>query len=109
MVWRRQRAIPLAAAPKLIPVFLHRMMPDEPRKAGNPVFSVHQTDIIYYGHDLPDYLRQEFQVARWWTRPSEPRRIRFWDIERFPEVRWNDGSCVFDNRRGVLPEGPSGS
>ncbi len=27
---------------------------------GNPVFSVHQTDIIYYGKNLWDYFEQEF-------------------------------------------------
>jgi hypothetical protein len=98
----------IAAAPKLIPIYIHRMMPDEPCKSGNPVFSVHQTDIIHYGHDLLDYFRREFKVARWWTRPSEPRPIRFWDLERF-QTRWEQGGCTFDNSRGVLPEGPSKS
>jgi hypothetical protein len=99
----------IAKAPKLIPVYSHRMMPDEPHKAGNPVFSVHQTDIIHYGYDLLHYLREEFGVARWWTPPSEPRPIHFWDLERFQNVRWKDGSCVFDNSRGNLPEDSSES
>jgi hypothetical protein len=47
----------VASTPKLIPVYKHRMIPSEPHLAGNPVFSVHQTDIIYYGLDLRDYLR----------------------------------------------------
>jgi hypothetical protein len=68
----------VAAAPKLIPIYHHRMIPDEPRKAGNPVFSVYQADIICYGNDLSDYFRQEFRVADWWTRPVDPRPIRFW-------------------------------
>ncbi len=46
--------------PKLIPSPSHRMMLDEPHLPGNPVFSVHQTDIIHYGFDLADYLRHEF-------------------------------------------------
>jgi hypothetical protein len=95
----------IARAPGLIPIYMHRMMPDEPRKAGNPVFSVHQTDIIHYGHDLLDYLRREFKVANWWTAPSEPRAIRFWDLDRFLGERWGDGPCVFDNRRGAPPKG----
>ena len=33
-------------APRLIPIFAHRMMPDRPNRSGNPVLSVHQTDII---------------------------------------------------------------
>jgi|SRR5581483_4356993 len=97
----------IAAAPKLIPVYVHRMMPDEPRKAGNPVFSVHQTDIIYYGLDLLDYLNHEFGVAKWWTRPLDPRPIRFWDLDRF-QTRWSNGGCVFDNSRGTLPESGDG-
>jgi len=41
----------IAVAPRLIPVYMHRMLPDEPHLPGNPVFSVHQTDIIHYGFD----------------------------------------------------------
>ena len=33
----------VALAPKLIPVFGHRYLPDRPATAGNPVFSVYQT------------------------------------------------------------------
>ncbi|OJT19145.1 hypothetical protein BO221_37225 [Archangium sp. Cb G35] len=70
----------IAAAPKLIPIFGHRMIPDEPQLAGNPVFSVHQTDIIFYGVDLADYLRQEFHLPGGPPRPEEEhaRPIRFW-------------------------------
>jgi hypothetical protein len=39
------------------------MIPDDPHLEGNPVFSVHQADIIYYGHDLEDYLRHEFGLS----------------------------------------------
>ena len=90
-------------SPKLIPVYSHRMMPDEPQAAGNPVFSVHQTDIIYYGSDLADYLRHEFSLPGREPWPSQTRAIRFWDIDRFQEVRWAGGPCEFDNRRGILP------
>jgi hypothetical protein len=91
------------AAPKLIPIFIHRMMPDEPCTEGNPVFSVHQTDIIYYGFDLADYLCHEFGLEGRESWPTEIRQIRFWDIEQMQEVRWSQGPCVFDNRRGILP------
>jgi hypothetical protein len=70
----------LAAAPKLIPIFAHRMMPDEPHEPGNPVFSVHQTDIIYYGFDLADYLRNEFHLPDREPWPQTIRPIRFWDL-----------------------------
>lgn len=92
-------------APRLIPVYSHRMMPDRPHESGNPVFSVHQTDIIYYGLDLPDYLAHEFlrsQHSQLGTS-GEPRKIEFWDIDRFQEVRWSGGPVTFDNRDGILP------
>ena len=92
------------AAPRLIPIYAHRMMPDEPNQPGNPVFSVHQTDIIHYGYDLADYLRHEFDLPGRRPWPDEVRRIRFWDIDRFQDVRWGPhGICTFDNRRGQLP------
>jgi hypothetical protein len=94
----------VAAAPRLIPVYSHRMMPDDPHLAGNPVFSVHQTDIIHYGFDLADYLRNEFGLPSREPWPERVRPIRFWDLDRFQEVRWGpDGGCVFDNNRGQLP------
>ena len=95
------------SAPKLIPIYQHRMMPSEPHLPGNPVFSVHQTDIIVYGSNLRDYLAHEFLMTEEeqddWTVPSDTRRIEFWDTDRFQEVRWENGSCVFDNSRGQLP------
>ena len=50
----------LDQAPTLIPIFSHRYMPERPSSPGNPVFSVYQTDIIYYGSDLQNYLENEF-------------------------------------------------
>lgn len=68
----------VAAAPTLVPVYGHRYIPCEPLEEGNPVFSVVQADIIYYGNDLADYLYEEFRVPRPpWAR-SAPRRIPLW-------------------------------
>ena len=80
----------IAQAPTLIPIYAHRMMPEHPHEMGNPVFSVHQTDIIYYGVDLRNYLISEFLAPAYKeTRLlSEPRKIEFWDVERFQTVRW---------------------
>ncbi len=105
----RQR---VAKAPKLIPVYSHRMMPDRPCEAGNPVFSVHQTDIIIYGVDLRDYFLREFfsdeKRRGLWPVPANVRQIEFWDIERFQDTRWDEnGMARFDNRRGILPQNRS--
>ena len=70
------RAI-LAETPKLIPVYAHRYLASQPCEAGNPVLSVKQTDIIYYGADLEEYVRNEF-VNRRWRSPTEIRRVPFW-------------------------------
>lgn len=99
---RRVEAL-LSTAPRLIPIFSHRMMPDEPHLPGNPVFSVHQTDIIPYGFDLTDYLRQEFQLPGREPWPEKIRPIRFWGLDPFREVHWrSDGSCVIDDCRDRL-------
>jgi hypothetical protein len=88
-------------APRLIPIFGHRMIPDEPNRPGNPVLSVHQTDIIHYGFDLADYLRHEFDLPGREAWPEEARPIRFWDVDQFQAVRWGpDGSCAFNNSHG---------
>jgi len=50
----------VAAAPQLIPVYAHRYLLASPPKAGNPVLSVYQSDIIVYGYDLRSYLLFEF-------------------------------------------------
>lgn len=66
--------------PTLIPIYSHRYVSSEPNEAGNPVFSVYQMDIIYYGYDLMDYFTKEFGIVL----PSsfgaidEPKRVRFW-------------------------------
>ena len=67
----------VTAAPFLIPICGHRYMPSLPAKAGNPVFSVYQTDIIIYGVDLQDYLTNEFPTSFAGSGP-EARRIDFW-------------------------------
>ena len=43
----------VVAAPKLDPIYSHRYIPAEPHENGNPVYSVYQTDIIYYGTIWP--------------------------------------------------------
>lgn len=67
--------------PKLIPIYLHRYIPGRPNVSGNPVFSVYQTDIIYYGYDLPSYFANEFHFTLpegfdLLERPN--REIEFW-------------------------------
>ncbi len=69
----------VAEAPRLIPVAGHRYLPAEPATAGNPVLSVYQTDIIYYGSDLATYLRCEFhQISHADAVRGDVRRVRFW-------------------------------
>lgn len=67
----------LRSVPPLVPVYGHRYLPGTGGEAGHPVLSVHQTDIVVYGADLPRYLRAEFGPG-----PSSgadtPCTVRFW-------------------------------
>ena len=79
----------VAKAPTLIPIWYHRYLPDNPPLAGNPVFSVSQTDIIYYGYDLASYFENEFPEIKGGIPTTDgyqsdmfqktPLPIRFWD------------------------------
>lgn len=65
--------------PKLIPIYSHRYIPSEPQEVGNPIFSVYQTDIIYYGEDLLAYLQIEFDIKKYEDMDFESiKDIRFW-------------------------------
>jgi hypothetical protein len=50
----------LCRVPPLIPVYSHRYLPGLGGPAGHPVLSVHQSDVMVFGADLPRYLRAEF-------------------------------------------------
>jgi hypothetical protein len=46
---------------------------------GNPVFSVYQTDVVYYGYDIVSYFCNEFYIKLpEYTVPSNPKYIEFW-------------------------------
>jgi hypothetical protein len=64
----------VSRAPKLIPLIGHRYLPEQPHEAGNPVFSVYQSDVIYYGTDLADYFKREFEG---WNRRPWPEHIKY--------------------------------
>lgn len=68
----------LIRAPRLLRIFGHRFLPATPLAAGNPVFSIVQTDIIVYGNDLADYFAREFGVPRPSWAADTPRTIPFW-------------------------------
>ncbi len=68
-------------APKLIPIYSHRYIPDSPNQAGNPILSVYQTDIIVYGSTLEMYLLNEFGSAASREDLSSSlgeKKIKFW-------------------------------
>jgi hypothetical protein len=65
--------------PKLLPIYGHRFLAAEPCRSGNPVFSIMQTDIIYYGADLPHYLLNEF-VDRDYALHTDAQKIRKIDV-----------------------------
>jgi hypothetical protein len=69
-----------AKAPKLIPLSSHRYLPETPTGRGNPVFSVHQSDVVHYGSNLADWLVRESVANGDWTElpPLVAKEIPFW-------------------------------
>jgi hypothetical protein len=74
-VARRQ----LVSVPKLVPLFAHRACVAAPTPSGSPVFSVHQTDTIYYGSNLLDYFDHEFDGNREQVENVEVE-VPFWSL-----------------------------
>jgi len=72
--------------PKLIPVRGHRYLPATPYEAGNPVFSVHQTDVIPYGENLADYFEIEYRHKLY----EEMNFERIKPIDFWGELGWSD-------------------
>ena len=68
----------VAKAPKLIPLLGHRYLPSSPCEAGNPVFSVYQSDVIHYGANLTDYFEREFESDSSRPWPDNIKHIAFW-------------------------------
>jgi len=82
-------------APKLIPVFGHRYLLAEPCEAGNPVFSIYQSDIIIYGENLHSYFLHEFGslVGEGRPMPKQRRQIRLEPYRAIPfwgEILWGE-------------------
>ena len=77
----------VAAAPTLIPLYSHRFIPETPHEPGNPVFSMHGFDTIYYGGDLEEYFANEFEGEhRFKEWPI--RHIPFWSDLASQDHRW---------------------
>ncbi|PQZ61056.1 MULTISPECIES: hypothetical protein [unclassified Microbacterium] len=73
--------------PTLVPIYSHRYTPAAPAPVGAPVFSVWQSDVIFYGDDLLDYLTHEFGPADldYYQRESEvgPETCPPWSLLPF--------------------------
>ncbi len=68
-------------APRLIPVYNHRYMPNIDKKRV-PILSVVGSDIIVYGKDLQNYLEIEFELIK-----KEQYNDNKYDIEFWSEIR----------------------
>ena len=63
----------LKTEPKPIPIYLHRCMLSQPNIIGNPILSIYQTDMIFYGNDLYDYFKNEFGGDKINMNLSDPK------------------------------------
>lgn len=88
--------------------------PAEPCRCGNPVFSIVQTDIIYYGANLAHSLLNEFvdRAYELHTHAQEIRKIRIWSYlaedwnwqldDRRADGQVNGGGDPFPRRSGSI-------
>jgi hypothetical protein len=67
----------LARVPKLVPLFGHRFVAAGPSQGSAPVFSVYQTDVVYYGENLPSYVAHELDIPKRYGTGIQ-RKIPFW-------------------------------
>lgn len=79
--------------PKLIPIFGHRFISSLPFEKDNPIYSVHQTDITYYGYNLAAYLSNEFHFKL-------PENIKAMDKHKNNNDFWT--WCVENNWKQKL-------
>jgi hypothetical protein len=61
----------------VIPLYSHRYLPSDPPLPGNPVLSIYQRDVVYYGANLLDWFDREFHRSRRFP-VGATRRIPFW-------------------------------
>ncbi len=63
----------------MVPLFGHRYLVADPAPVGAPVFSIWQTDVVYYGDDLLDYLAHDFEAKPFEEHPRTVYpRVPFW-------------------------------
>lgn len=67
----------LALVPRLVPLFGHRYLTVDPAYQPSPVFSVYQTDVIYYGANILNWVEWEFE-GRKDIEPWPATRVPFW-------------------------------
>lgn len=63
-------------APQLIPIYSHRYISYIPDGENIPIFSIAQSDIIYYGRNLIFYFEDEFDIKE--HGDNECQYIKFW-------------------------------
>lgn len=68
----------MSQVPKLVPIYGHRYMLAAPAPYASAVLSVMQTDVIYYGDDLVDYVAHEFNVSPLQPAKTRLQHIPFW-------------------------------
>ncbi|KQY62390.1 hypothetical protein [Nocardioides sp. Root140] len=67
----------LVKLPTLVRLYGNRYMSSGSTAEPSPVFSAHETDVIYYGDNLLDYVAIEFD-GRPWHVSMPPNRVPFW-------------------------------
>ena len=61
-----------------MPLFGHRCLATDPKYRPSPVFSLYQTDVIYYGANTPNWVANDFEGHRTVDPYPPPTRVPFW-------------------------------
>ncbi len=65
--------------PKLIPIYSHRYVASLPNEENNPIYSVYQTEVIFYGENIWDYFEVEFSKKKHSEIDiSKIKKVPFW-------------------------------
>lgn len=91
----------VANAPKLIPIIGHSYLLAEPCQAGNPIFSVYQSDIIVFNSDLHDFFLFEFTALLGIEGQWRDKRLR--DNDVYAAIPFWGDFLVWNN---AFSEGP---
>ncbi|MGN6694327.1 MAG: hypothetical protein ACTHN0_09125 [Aquihabitans sp.] len=78
----------IVEAPALIPLWSHRYLVADPPAVGNPVLSVYQADIVFYGDNLADWFHRDHGFEEPVPSDGPDRDLGLWGRFLFDDDLW---------------------